>query len=410
MTLAAFSAARPARAAALGVWMLGIGETIIWAAIFYVFAALLLVWERELGWQKTDLALGFTLAILAAALTSPLAGRLIDAGYGRFVLGLGAAAGAGGLALLSETTAPVEFWAVWVFIGVAQGFCLYEPCFSVVTRAKGVAARPAITRITLVAGFASALCFLSASALLEVVGWQTTLLIFAAVAAGVAAPTLYVGAALLEGAAGEAARPAPKAENRAALRAALRRPQFWLIALAFPLMALNHGVLLNHIMPLMAEKGIAQTTAVLVASTFGPMQVMGRLALMTMERRVNSLLMLSIAFSGVFVASLLLLGAGVSPVFAFAFAALQGATYGLTSILKPAITAELLGRVGFGAIAGWLAFPYLLGSAFAPYLGALVWEIGGYDLVVPMTAGLAALGVICALALAATGRAKPAAI
>jgi hypothetical protein len=34
---------------------LAIGETLVWAGLFYIFAALLLSWERDLGWPKTGL-------------------------------------------------------------------------------------------------------------------------------------------------------------------------------------------------------------------------------------------------------------------------------------------------------------------------------------------------------------------
>jgi len=406
--MAAYAATRPARASSLGVWLLGIGETIIWACIFYVFAALLLAWERDLGWSKTDLTLGLTLAILAAAGASPVAGRLIDAGHGRRVLGIGALIGGLALAVLSQAESLPVYLGAWIVMGAAQGFCLYEPCFSVVTRAKGAEARPAITRITLMAGFASTVSFLSAAALTEAFDWRIAALVFAVAAAGLAAPMLYIGASLLEAAAGELLRPTPKAENRAALMAALRKPQFWMIALAFPLMALNHGILLNHIMPLLTERSIPETTAVLVASTIGPMQVTGRVLLSLVEQRVSTLAVTGFAFCGVVIASGLLLLAGASPGLAFAFAAFQGGSYGLTSIVKPAITAEFLGRTGFGAIAGWLALPYLVGFAFAPHIGSLIWEAGGYDLVVPATAGFAMLGVLCVAGLVLAGRAKAA--
>jgi predicted MFS family arabinose efflux permease len=224
------------------------------------------------------------------------------------------------------------------------------------------------------AGFASTVSFLSAAILIEAEGWRVTALAFAA------------GAALL---------------------AALKKPQFWIIGLAFPIMALNHGILLNHIMPLLTEKGVLETTAVLVASTIGPMQVFGRIVMTVLGNRVTTMQVAAFAFGGVVIASLLLLFAGVSPAFAFAFAVFQGGAYGLTSIIKPAITADFLGRTGYGAIAGWLALPYLVGFAFAPHIGSLIWEAGGYDLVVPCTAAFAALGVLCMLGLAASGKPRP---
>ena len=179
-----------------------------------------------------------------------------------------------------------------------------------------------------------------------------------------------------------------------------------MLAIAFPFMALNHGILLNHIMPILTERQITRETAILVASTIGPMQVFGRVMLMLFEKRVQSLTMSGSAFLIVMIASVVLLTAGGEPELAFLFAVLQGGAYGLTSILKPALTAEFLGRDNFGSIAGWLALPYLAAFAFAPHLGALIWELGGYGVVISATAALAALGVISICALAMVGRAQ----
>ena len=83
------------------VALLAMGQTIAWAGLYYVFAALLLTWEQSLGWAKTELTIGLTAAVLVAAACAPLIGRLIDADKGRWVLGLGTLGGAAALALLS---------------------------------------------------------------------------------------------------------------------------------------------------------------------------------------------------------------------------------------------------------------------------------------------------------------------
>ena len=68
--------------------------------------------------------------------------------------------------------------------------------------------------------------------------------------------------------------------------------------------------------------------------------------------------------------------------------------------------ASILGGVviAIGAIAGWLALPYLIGFAFAPHIGSLVWAVGGYDLVILSAGAAALLGVVCIVGLAAVGR------
>jgi MFS family permease len=61
----------------------------------------------------------------------------------------------------------------------------------------------------------------------------------------------------------------------------------------------------------------------------------------------------------------------------FAYALAQGMAIGMMSILKPVIIAEVLGRRGFGTIAGTVAVATALGAAAAPVTGALVQTSGG---------------------------------
>ncbi|NNU81947.1 MFS transporter [Halovulum dunhuangense] len=388
------------RALGRGTWALAAGETIVWAGLYYSFAALLLTWEQTLGWPKAQLALGLTGALVMAALMAPVSGRVIDAGHGRWLLSLGALGGALALGALALVQTPAAFLAAWAAIGLALGACLYEPCFAFVTRTAGAQARRVITRITLAAGFASTIAFPAGAYLATVIGWRSTVLVFAAVVALLGAPLLHLGARWLErGADPDTPRPG-RQENRAALSAALRRRRFWLIALAFPIVAINHGILINHMIPMLVERGLTATLAVTAASTVGPMQVAGRVAMTLLGRETPARQLSLFAFGGILVAGAALLIAGATPALVFAFAATQGAGYGMISILKPVLTAEALGRQGFGAIAGWLALPYLAGYAAAPLLGALIWEWGGYGLVIRATFAMAALGLVAIAALA----------
>ena len=61
-----------------GVWALALGQTLAYAALFYIFAALVRPWQQALGWDKAAMAAGPTLALLIAAGLAPFAGRLVD--------------------------------------------------------------------------------------------------------------------------------------------------------------------------------------------------------------------------------------------------------------------------------------------------------------------------------------------
>lgn len=398
-----YGEAVPGRAR-LAVWMLAAGQTIVWAGLFYSFAALLLSWEEGLGWAKTDLALGLTAAVLVSAVLSPIAGRIIDAGNGRMLLTTGSLGGAVLLALLAGADSKASFIGLWALIGVAQAASLYEPCFAFVTRTLGKSARGAITRISLCAGFASTIAFPSGAWLADVLGWRGAVIVFAVAVATVGAPLMFAGATILHHGDRTQHKPEHHVTNRAAVRAAMARPAFWILAFSFPMIGLNHGLLLNHIIPILVDRGLEQALAVSVASVIGPMQVAGRLAMMRVEHRVSAVTMTVVCFGGITVASLLLLNAGASPLLAFGFAALQGAAYGLTNILKPVVTAETLGHAGFGSISGLLAVPYLASFAIAPFAGALLWQFGGYDLAITGAGAMAFLGLLAVAVLAALYR------
>jgi MFS family permease len=62
------------------------------------------------------------------------------------------------------------------------------------------------------------------------------------------------------------------------------------------------------------------------------------------------------------------------------------------------VVAELLGRRNFGVVSGLLAVPYMGGYALGPTIAALVWESGGYDLVLLLAILAAVLGFLALLA------------
>lgn len=387
-----FSQRAPARAETWGIWLLGVGATIGYGGLYYIFAALLLAWETALPWGKGWLTFAFMCAILTGAAVSPFAGRMVDRGRGRWLLSGGMTIGACALVLLGAAPNYPLFLLAWIVLGVAQGSCLYDPCFAFVTRTTGDHARRNITRITLVAGFASTLAYPSGAFLAESLGWRGAVWGFAAVVGLIGAPALFLGATMLECCPVDTHTPEKRADNRAAFRATRARPEFWLILVAFTLIGLADGLVLAHIIPILSDAGLSLAQAVLAASLFGPMQVAGRLMLMLAGARVPALRIAAMSFLGIVCAiAVLLFVVDHLPQAAYGFALVFGASFGLLSILKPVLMAEVLGRRGFGLIAGFMAVPFLIGAAVSPYVGAMMWRIGGYDLALSVALALACL-------------------
>ncbi len=375
---------------------LAIAQTLVWAGLYYLFPALLLRWEESLGWSKTDLTAAITLAIFVSAFVAPVAGRLIDAGKGALMMAGSSLLGGLCLVWLSTVTKLFEFYLVWGLIGVMMAGCLYEPCFALITRARGVNAKQGIILVTLVAGFASTISFPSSYALSEAFGWNSAVQIFAAVLIFIATPLMWMGAHAIErdGKATEN----PHIDEIVHRHAFLKRPAFWLLALGFGLLALAHGVTIHHLFPILADRGIDAEVAVVAASFIGPMQVAGRLAMMAAERHVSFKKITSSCFILVSIAILLLFSAGTAPTLLVGFVILFGAAHGVVSIVRPVIAREILGGNNFGAKFGAMALLYLVGSASAPFIGSLIWGVGGYDLVLPLLTGLSLVGLLLYLA------------
>lgn len=362
------------------VWPMAVGQTIVWAAMYYSFPALLLEWEKDLGWSKTELTGAFTISLLVSATAAPFAGRIIDHGHGRYLLVGSTLFGATCLLLLAQVTQLWQFYAVWFFLGLAMAGCLYDACFAVLTRAMGSAAKRAITLVTLVAGFAGTVSFPSANALAAAINWRGALVVFAIAMVAVAAPLFWSSCGRADDNPHESLLPVGR-KSEAMVRL-IRSPLFWCLSVCFVAMAFNHGVLINHLLPLLDERGVQQETAVLAASMIGPMQVTGRLAMMAAERHVSTSLLFVTCTLAAATASVSLYGSMAVPYLLVGFVLFQGAGHGVVSILRPVIIAEYLGRQDFGLVAGVLAAIFLVGWAFAPIVGSVIWETGGYDRVI----------------------------
>ena len=382
------------------VWPFAVAETIIWAAIYYSFPALLLTWERDLGWSKTELTGAFTASLIVSAICAPLAGRLIDRGFGRIVFMGAMLLGAALLCALSLVTELWQFYAVWLAMGAAMAGCMYEPCFAIITRSFRTDAKRAITLVTLVAGLAGTVSFPSAHALVELVGWRMTVLVFAAVMVIATGPLIWIGCRAADRMA-EGHAFVPSHKTRHALRI-LKTFAFWALALSFAMLALHHGMMINHILPMFDERGIPKEAAVLAVSMIGPMQVAGRLAMMAAERHVSTMVISAGCFIAVFGASVALLGTAAMPSLIAIFVLLQGAGNGVVSIVRPVLIATLLSRRNFGAVSGMAATAFMAGTAFGPTFGSLVWEAGGYDLVINLAIAMPVIGLLLLLAAART--------
>jgi MFS family permease len=370
---------------------LAVAQTLVWAAIFYVFPALVLDWQAAFGWSTGEAMGAFSLALVVQALAAARAGALIDRGLGPVSMPGGVALGGVGLGLLTQVETLWQFYAVWAALGLAMSLTLYDAAFALVIRGRDATARAAITAITLVAGFASTLAYPLTAWVTEAAGWRAAVWVLVALMLLGALPLAAFAARRLER---ERPRAEPAAVQPAPGTAPGRRPGFRPLAVGLGLSALAVGIVTSHLLPLFAALGVGSAVAIWAASLIGPAQVAGRLVLMTAGARRPARGLATGALAGMAVAAAILLGAGAWPLLALGFAVLHGMFYGMVSILRPVVIRETLGPHDFGAIQGAVVRPALMAFAAAPFVAALLADATGHGPVIALCIAAQAAGAL----------------
>lgn len=373
---------------------LAVGQVLSWAALFYAFTSFVLPMQHELGWSKPLLMGAFTLGLAVNGLTTYAVGAAIDHGRARAVMTGGALLAGLGCIGWSQVQAPWMLYACWAALGAAMSATLYEPAFMVLTKRFPARFKDGITRLTLVGGFASTLCYPAVAALQAAFGWRGALLAMGLVLALFVAP-LHAWAL-----AGPAWAAAPRTHDQAddaTLHEALRHRAFWALTAAFALYAFVSAAFWAHVMPAFAGKGFSEAAATAVLVWFGPAQVAGRLVHALAGRGV-SLRRMGVVVLVAMPLALLLFAWGHSVALLVGFAIVFGIANGLVTIVRGGLVPEVFGRTHIGRISGAMSAVGLVARAAAPWLAALLLgAVGGYREVLEV---LAALGLVAALAFA----------
>ena len=211
-------------------------------------------------------------------------------------------------------------------------------------------------RITLMAGLAGTVAFPTAHGLATLFNWRETVLFFAA---GTALITLPLTACALTCLQRQYRVNAPP-KTREKIKVELNR-KFALLAAAFMIVAIVHGMIITHLLPMLAERGVVPALAILTASLVGPMQVVGRLLMIATEGRTTTFTTAFACYFGMATGTAMLLLAGANQVMILSFVMLHGAAYGVTSIFRPILTREVLGETNFGLISGRIGGPFHVG-------------------------------------------------
>jgi hypothetical protein len=266
-----------------------------------------------------------------------------------------------GLGLVTMAAIPSlpGWYAAWTLLGIGMALGLYDAAFATIGRLLGAGSRPTIVGVTMLGGLASSIGW-SMGWLVDLVGWQGTALIYAAINLGVNLPLeLWLIPRAL-------ALPPPVTDIRVAavVRPAVLLSVFVPLAIFFSLRAAITTIFSVHALWLMQGVGLTAAAAIGALALIGPAQVGIRIVEWFAGQRISPM-------------TTSLLGAGALPVGigwlllggpAVAFAIVWGMSNGILTISRGLLPMYLFGARGYATRLGQIALPALLTQAVAPTL------------------------------------------
>ena len=378
-----------------GIYLIGISVTFCYSSYAYLFSALLQTWETELNVSRNKLTFAYSLGLMIHGLLLPYLGKLVDRNYSFIMMWLSPLLLGFSVINLAFVNTYYEFIIAWVLVSATAGGCLYTMIFSVLTINLKKDIKNSIAIITLIAGLASTYTYPTATYLTESFNWRTTVLIFGIVNILISAPANYFGFKKIihQEKNFNSNTKAEKQEN------IYYNPKFWLLCFPLFVFGFNAGAIITHIIPMMQEKNLSLTMAVLIASLFGPGQIIGRILIMTYGRNKSNIGLFVLCFYSSLIGIIFLYFVNFSFYLAFLFILFNSAAFGSMAILKPLVQNDIFGKMNFGNIHGILAICFMSGSIAGPWIGSLIWSFGGYNLLIILFFILAIFGNISALIL-----------
>lgn len=379
------------------VLALGTAQTLAWGSTYYLPAILAAPMAREFQVSSDWIFGAFSASLLISALVGPAVGHRIDRFGGRGVLSVSSLVFATGLALMAMSTSLAVLVAGWLVLGLGMGMGLYEAAFSTLTSIYRENARSAITGITLLAGFASTICWPISAYLDAEIGWRATCYVWAAAHLLLGLP---LNRFLIPPAASKDGVPPHPVSDTNPEAGLLNRPML-LMATSFAITWFVSTAMAAHLPALLERAGASRTMAITAAALVGPAQVAARILEFTLLQRIHPLLSARMASVTHTVGAAAFLAIGTPA--AYFFALLHGAGNGVMTIAKGTLPLVIFGSAGYGRRQGFLTAPSRITQAIAPFAFAvLVERYGEYALVA--SGGLCLIGFAAMLGLRATRR------
>ncbi|HEY4041911.1 MAG TPA: MFS transporter, partial [Rhodopila sp.] len=326
------------------------------------------------GWSRTGLSAAMTINFLALAIAGFGWGVLVDRFGPKPVVLSGAVLLGLGIALASRSHSLLEFQLVYGLLVGAGAGAIFAPLMATVTGWFDTQRSLAVSLVSAGMGIAPMTVAPFAARLVSVYDWRTSQLVIAILAWAVLLPTaLLVRRAPVTAPGGAAGGGAPADDPTLTATAALRSPQFIVLALTYFFCCATHSGPIFHTVSYAISCGLPALAAVSIYSVEGLAGLGGRLLFGILGDRFGA--------KPVLIAGLLVQALGAAAYFFvrelgafYAVAAVFGLAYAGVMPLYAVIARENFPMHVMGTVFGAATMASSLGMALGPLAGGWIFD------------------------------------
>nr|WP_275945350.1 MULTISPECIES: MFS transporter [unclassified Bradyrhizobium] len=336
----------------------------------------------------------FSFALLASALMSLVAGRLMDRYGAGKTMKVASFVRAVSLGIAATSWNAVVFAIALFGMQLASAFLFYEAAFVFLAQRDAIHAKRQMAALTLIVGFSSTLFWPLTSLLLASICWRQVCWIYGGYNVLLALPLIQLALGKSSARLGDLNTVCGSRDQSSSKPIGLV-----LITVGFSLTTFAFSALLSRMIPILSSIGLDPQETALISALFGPSQLAVRLFAGWFSVRIPpfnspfSCVMLSAATIVIVLAAHSLVGIAI-------FVALVGFSSGLNSICRGSLPLSVFGPGGYGTRVGLITTFRLSTASFAPFFFSFVQNNYGLGLAL---ASLAVCAVASTLSFAFVG-------
>jgi MFS family permease len=372
----------------------------------FVFGVMVKPMEEEFGWSRGAISSAVFLSMAVYALATIVTGRLYDRFGPKWVIVVSTLLFSTGYALMATMDSLWQFLLYFGVISAAGLGGITVPLFGSIIghwfeRRRGLAVSLAF------AGGCLGQFFLVPvfSDMVLTSGWRTTSLWIAGLSLAVNLPLAFgvirgnpeslglepYGASVRDGAYG------PPAPDGLTLSEAMRTRSLWLFAVVMFVCGCADFLVTTHLVAMVTDYGVSPEAGANMLAWLGLLSLGGVLVVGPAADAIGNKFPIAATFAfRILLFAILFSFKGTASFWVFSLG--FGFTFLITAPLTPTLLAKLYGVSHLGFISGFIVMAHTLGGGLWAYVSGVIFDqTGSYDVALMISAGMAALALVCTL-------------